>query len=738
MALDFQVVDVAFTDGMDTHSQRKLVVRGKWIDLLNYTLSADGSLRCRDGCQALVASANGNGLATYNNELLTIAGPVISSVSRAAPVAAYAQPGSISNVAMEKTSEILRPFGIPFHQDCAHGDGYTCHVYANADIVATVTDISVTLVDEATGTRVLDDFALRTAATVGWSRVVFADNAFFVFYQDSATTTLYCRVIATSAPNVVGAETALVASANLSFTAFDAVGFSSTGVGAFNTVVLAWQWADGVTSIQTGVVSRSGTTPSMPAASRNVFTEAQLPTATVSGIAVAAFSTGDRVGIFVRSTGAAAMAGAAGRVLNPSTVAFTTAATQLDASVAATAGPASICAVVDTFLGMRVFYDELSDWNANALNPLRSVIVTDALAITSGPATIINSPTFSIAAGTARGPKGPFIYGKPFTVNGRTYLPTVVMESYYALAATSASNNQQNTVFLLDCGATNAVTAAVAVGRALYGSFGPPQPPGGAALGLAPSLGTPTGTPALPGGNSFALTCHERTSLQLLAGLNTAPVGLSRLTLTPNALAPPRWAQLGESTYIAGGQLSAYDGAGAVEHGFPLFPEGIGLALVAGGGAMTAGVHQVVALWEWVDAGGQRHQSATSLPVSMTVALNDRITVTVPTLMLSQKSNIQLVIGVTTAGGLSFYRSNFNNAAFAPVYNTTAAATVTWTLADSDATIASNELLYTQPSIAGTTLPNVSPAPCSALAVAHNRLWLDKDDQPGAYVFSQK
>ena len=739
MPLDFQTVAIAFTEGMDTRDQKKLVARGKWLQLLNQSLSEDGSLRTRDGCVALVATASGNGLATYKDELLTIAGPQLSSVSQAVPVTAYVKRGTVGNVYAEKTAEVKRPEGQQDSLDCAHGGGYTLYAWRDYTTAYVVTGINITLVDENTGTVILDNQQILTNVDAGIPRVVYADGAFFIFYQSFAVgplVTMFCRVIDVAAPLVIGAQTTLIAaSANLSQFFMDACSFSSTGSGAFDSVALAYGWLDGATSVRTFLVVRAGTTPSIVGGTvLNVFTEAQLPAATLSGLAVAAFASGDRVGVFARSTGAAAMAGAAGRVMNL-TPAFTTAATQLDNSVAATAGASAICAGLDASQQLRVFYDEYSDYGTNSLNPLRSVIVSSALAIISGPGTIINSAAFG-AGTSARGPQGPWIYGKPFIVNANIYLPLCVLENYQSLAATTANNNQQNSIFILDCGASGTVIAGVVVARAMYGSYAiasPPLTPGSTPLRL-----TPCSTPYLAGAQSVAMPATERTFLTLANGLNVAPTGVSRLTLTPNALTPPVRTQLGESTYIAGGNLATYDGSQVVEHGFPLFPEGIGLALVAGGGAMTAGVHQVVAVWEWTDNAGQRHQSAPSLPVSMTVALNDRITVTVPTLLLSQKSGVQLVVYVTAAGGLSFYRSVLNNSAFTPVSNTTAATTVAFTLASADAFIVANELLYTQPSIAGTTLPNVSPAPCTALAVAHKRLWLNKSDQPGGYAFSQK
>src|SRR5258706_5568936 len=234
-----------------------------------------------------------------------------------------------------------------------------------------------------------------------------------------------------------------------------------------------------------------------------------------------------------------------------------------------------------------------------ALNVIRGVIMPPTLGVLAG-GTISPSATYATAGTTARGPQGPFIHGKPFVANSRVYLPSAVFSVYLGTSLATSNprtNNSQNTFFLFDCGDTTVVShSGTVVAKALYGSYGV------ASINAnPPTVGTPCSSPNVGGGN-FITVSGELTLLVVTstAGLNVSPTGLVRLTMNPNAALPPIRAQLGESAYLAGGALTAFDGSMIGEHGFPLFPEGIGLTVNgAGSGAMTAGVHQVVAIYEW-------------------------------------------------------------------------------------------------------------------------------------------
>lgn len=745
VSLELQTVDVKFTKGSDTRTQRKLVVPGKWDTLVNYALSEDNTPQRRDGVQPLVPTRDGNGLATYNAQLLAINGGYLYSVSTAPTVdAAISCPGRVGYVSISK-QELERSTSNQDTPDCATGGGYTCYVWRELTAAMVVTSVNVMLVDETTGAQVIPSTSMRAAAigTQPCARVVYSSGVFFIFYIIG--TSLYCRTILTSSPTNLNVEIALITSVSLANFNFDACAFGTAAIGDTGSVMVVYGWADGVTSVRSIKVSIVAGLQAIAAGPLNLFTEAQLPIATNTGLACAVYSTGTLAACFATSTGAAAMAGCAAVTVTPAW-AVGTAATQIDAAVAATFGNVHVTAVAyDSLLGigMAVFWDREAEWAVNSLNPLKAAVTSTTLTAFLPANTFINSATFG-AGINARGPKGPFIAGKAFNSNGTLFLPVFVGSTYNSLSPATANPrnaNTQNSFFVLELLQDPAYNIQFnVVGKALYGSYGLAS-----INGTAPGVCTPCSTPALAAGG-FALCATELTLLVLASGNNVSPTGLVRLTMTPNTTVAPVKAQLGETTYLAGGSLTGYDGVAAAEVGFPLFPEGAAITVNgAGTGAMTAGVHQVVFIYEWVDNAGQRHQSAPSLPITVTVLATGSLTCQVPTLLLSEKgggptvaTNIQVVAFMTQAGGLTFNRVLLNNGAFAPVMNSLAATTVTLTIDDSDATIAGNELLYNQPLKAGTTLANLAPGPCSFVWVAQNRLWFDKTDKPFWFGFSQE
>ncbi len=737
MSLEFQTVDVRFDKGLDTRTEKKLVIPGKWNQLQNCTLSEDGTPQRRDGSVALVAAATGNGLATYNNQLLTVNGSALSSISTGGTDQAVAVSGRIGNVGVSK-QEIRRSTGMQDSPDVASGGGYTCYVWRELDIAATATGLRVSVFDETTGTPMLANAALITSAAAFCPRVVFGaatqgePACFFIFYNDGIDD-LFCRVITVTAPTVLGTQTSLISSASLAGLNFDACTFGSDGSTADSTAAVVYAWADGTTSIRTIQVTQAASVPSILAGPTNVQTQANLPVATLHALAIKPFN-GLVCGIFSFASGASAMDGTSGVTIDDSWGVLT-AATNLIADGPTTAANCTITATSDGGGRLQLFTDRRSAWSTAAINVIKSFRVTSALAIFSGPNTVANSASFA-GTTTPRGPQGPWIAGKAFTSGTNTYLPVWVMENYANLSVASANprtSNEQNTVFLLDT--TNAGNAsfgfAPVVAKALYGALGC-----AAINGNAPMVSSPCSTPTVSGG--FAFACTERTLLSFVGGFNVSPSGVVRLTFAPNFTVPPIRMQLGESGYFAGGSLAAFDGLAVTEHGFPLFPEGIDVELVSGGGSMTAGVHQVVVISEWIDNAGQRHQSAPSLAVSVTTAANDRLRVRAPSLLLSQKAGVTLVPYVTQSAGTTFNRAVSASGSGAGTANDTTAASTTLALIDAaDTVYAANELLYTQPNTAGTTLPNLAPGPCNAVAPHQNRVWFDKADQPGQFGYSQ-
>lgn len=747
MSLDFQNVDVKFNQGLDTRTEKKLVIPGKWNQLKNCSLAANDTPQRRDGSVALVASATGNSLAAFNDELLVISGPTASSVTQSPTSTVQSRSGLVGNVVVGKT-EIHHDEGSQCHFDMAHGGGLTCCVWVDAQFAvgtSTRTGVKCSLYDETTGTQYLTNFDIKVAATAVFPRVVYSPaasgsaEAFMIFYIHGAGagTSLGCRVIQTFAPTTVGAEVNLIVSADLSFASFypfDAIHFEVSGVakGAMVTYV----WNDGTTAVRTVHVSHSASVPSIDLGPLNLITEAEATTVlAVTSVRL----TATLAATFVYTSGGT-KTGMNG-ITSSANFIVVTAATNLSATAPnpLLVYPNHITAVHWASGSTSVFWDFQNVYNnITTIVPILTITVSDVLAIIAGPSTFTNSLSSTAAAGNAAPPNGPFICGKAFASGSSVYLPTCVMERYDTLPVDVVTLNQQSTFFLFQAtGATHAV--AVVVSRALAGSFGYPYV-GAVGGNLSPELAMACSTPAI--GSGFGILLPESVDLILEGSLNVSPSGVCRLDLTPNSSLPVSGRQLGESVYMAGGNMTSYDGKEVVETGFPLFPEGISVTAVGGAGDVTPGTHQVVAVYEWTDNNGVRWQSSPSKPVSVTTVAADFVRVKIPNLVMSQKTGISLVPYMTDAAGTVFKRAiSVSN----PIFNNTSSfsttvdvgVNATWGSA-SDAHLDGTEPLYTQPDQSGTTLPTKAPPPFSVMAVHQNRLFFDIADKRDMFGYSQQ
>jgi len=196
-------------------------------------------------------------------------------------------------------------------------------------------------------------------------------------------------------------------------------------------------------------------------------------------------------------------------------------------------------------------------------------------------------------------------------------------------------------------------------------------------------------------------------------------------------------AELGKNLHLTGGVASIYDGQQVVEAGFHLFPHDITVVPSITGGSMTAGTYQAAAVFSWDDAKGQRHRSAPSVPITFAIAsgTTGSAVLTIPTLRLTGKSNVELEVYTTEVNLTVFYRTP-NGAATdplaAPLYNDSSVDTVAFTRQAADATIISQEILYTQ----GGILENIGPPAASLIAASKSRVFL-VDSETGLVWFSK-
>jgi hypothetical protein len=175
---------------------------------------------------------------------------------------------------------------------------------------------------------------------------------------------------------------------------------------------------------------------------------------------------------------------------------------------------------------------------------------------------------------------------------------------------------------------------------------------------------------------------------------------------------------LGNNSHISSGLLLGYDGVNVNELGFNLYPENVSASIDNTSGNLVAGDRTYYVIYEWTDQQGQIHRSAPSIGLfTTTTGGTSKITLTIPTLRLTQKANVSIAVYRTIAAGTTAYRVTSISS---PTLNSTTTDTVTYLDNTADSSITSNELLYTT----GGVLENIPPPSAASITAYNNRLVL--------------
>lgn len=212
---------------------------------------------------------------------------------------------------------------------------------------------------------------------------------------------------------------------------------------------------------------------------------------------------------------------------------------------------------------------------------------------------------------------------------------------------------------------------------------------------------------------------------------------------TPSALNspdnnPPSAIEIGNNLHFGGGYLQMYDGLAVCEHGFHLYPDSSEITYTpttSGGHLTDSAAYGVIVTYEWVDNQGQTHRSSPSPAYSVTTGSSGsnvcEITLAIPTLRITAKRNVNIVIYRTAANGSVYYRDNQPNA---PLANNLAADTVSYVITQADATVAANEQLYTT----GGEVANIAAPATNTMCVSQNRIILIPSENPYSWWFSKQ
>jgi hypothetical protein len=290
-----------------------------------------------------------------------------------------------------------------------------------------------------------------------------------------------------------------------------------------------------------------------------------------------------------------------------------------------------------------------------------------------------------------------------FKVGSRYFLPITYESSL------------QSAYYVQDVTSVNTTFAPVTVLRALYGL--------GGGLTAAGCIGKAGAISATVAGLCVLRVAQNPGGTKILAPC------LLRIDFAATSMSTAK--RLGDGLHVPGGALRLYDGVACPELGFHVFPETPSLLQGAAGGALTLlGAYQYAVCYVWQDCRGQLHRSAPSAAASITLTGgNNRVTLTIPTLRISQKDGnnpvalVYIEVYRTVAGGTTFFRVN---TAVPMTTSSPIGDTQSYVDTASDATISANEILYTT----GKILPHIGPPSARLIESWRNRLFLAGTENP--------
>lgn len=202
----------------------------------------------------------------------------------------------------------------------------------------------------------------------------------------------------------------------------------------------------------------------------------------------------------------------------------------------------------------------------------------------------------------------------------------------------------------------------------------------------------------------------EANTLFSLVGVNSSTLSFNPTNHFANTVQA-------NTLLIVGGILQGYDGVTTTELGFHLYPEDITYTPAGSDGDLGTGTYQYQVTFEWTDNNGQIHRSAPSVPTSVQVTAGNHVTISGPTLRLTAKTRVSIVIYRTAANGTTFNRIT---STISPLLNDPTADTWTYTDTLSDVDASSNEIIYTT----GNILANIAPPANSIITTYNNRVFL--------------
>jgi hypothetical protein len=566
--VETQNVPISFEQGVNTKSDPKQILPGQMLELTNASFESLKQIKKRDGFTALPTEkqgggfvTNGIGLGTFQNELLTLDGKKLYSYS--AETDKQVDRGTYVPVSLSVE---------PVKQNTTQTTQATS-AYDPATKLKIVTDQNTyTILDSQTGTIIVNDYDLTTLGITITNNYIqpFVLGSYFVLVvADNTTSALKLFAIPTATPTTIAGPTNIGSIYN-------------AGAGASNA-----RWDGTVVNNNLYIVAKVSTT--------------QLQAWSISSTL-------------------AITAGAAWNITN-----------NVDGAISVISDASNnlwIFYYAYTALNYQLFYTVISAITPTIVLPATSIAVVGAItsplynitAIVTGTTAQVfyedvnskRTPTVfynDVTIGGVVGAQQTFcanngLASKAFVYDGVTYVFVVYAAEYLNYVQTPTGNTTtQATYFLLNQNKEVVAKLAPFNAGAQYQT------------GWLPNISS-------LGGSEFLLAYLIQNSATSYYGNISFNYGANLATIDLNPATAPSKAELGKNLLISGGQAWAYDGINITEQGFHLYPQfsiytGPSITYINGGlgpGASTATFLQVqyIAIYEWVDAQGQRHQSAPS------------------------------------------------------------------------------------------------------------------------------
>lgn len=231
---------------------------------------------------------------------------------------------------------------------------------------------------------------------------------------------------------------------------------------------------------------------------------------------------------------------------------------------------------------------------------------------------------------------------------------------------------------------------------------------------------------------------------------NAQSVVPARVSLDFSSTLQYQATELGPDAIFASGVPSACDGQCVFELGFPYYPVIVSVTMAGGAGSLSAGSYAYIAVFEFTDSKGLKHRSARSVPFRATAAALNTATLKITQIGFTSKNKspqttttvglgplgliqpffqrpgVVIKLYRTQAGGSIYTNVLANDSPIAVCYGGTVTQTITVTDGASDASIASNVLVYGDGSdgtTPGNLLDNMCGPAFQAVTVHQNRIF---------------